>query len=538
MAAEHDPAPTRRHRPRAATVFIAAFVAGAAAAVGINRVLDVHLAQSKPQVECEPIFVALRSLPQGVPVTVWDVALRDWPKAMMPTAAVRVNDTFAGCLLKHPLREGQPLLTVQLLPPASPPVQPAGEDDGETVEEMFVPPVPATVAAPPPATATLVTTTVPAVTTGAETKTDVATVDTRGDQTGTTGTEPERTESEHVAAVETVVDDPVEAIIETAAAPTAEPEIVATVTEPTIEPTTVASVAEAEAGTADPTTVATAGVPDEAQPQPRSAEPQSAEPESQPVLPTEQLVTAPPATDPPSPPVAETVVAAAPQPSLARIRQEPTPAAEPPMVPVATAPAPTAIGPHLLGQPAVGSQGVGRAAAMDLPSRPAADVASMPSVIARGEDSAAVSAAETADSSARYLVVPERIAQQADTSFTTPAAPATPTVTRATPDAPPGPAQPPTAARQPGPRPAAGRQAGTQPGANRGPSRTANGRNPAATKQPQAAQPKPTERAAAESSSWGSMFPNVSAGIEAIGKWRTRGREAVADESRDPQPRR
>jgi len=65
------------HRPRALTVFGAAFVAGAAAAFGVNRVLDVHLAQAKPQVESEPIFVALRSLPQGAPVTVWDVALRD-----------------------------------------------------------------------------------------------------------------------------------------------------------------------------------------------------------------------------------------------------------------------------------------------------------------------------------------------------------------------------------------------------------------------------------------------------------------------------
>jgi len=122
MAAD-TPAPVR-HRPRTATVFVAAFVAGAAAAVGLNRALDVHLAQSKPQVECEPIFVALRSLPQGTPVTVWDVALRDWPKAMLPATALRVTDSFEGCLLKYPVREGQPLLAAQLVkleaaPPAA-----------------------------------------------------------------------------------------------------------------------------------------------------------------------------------------------------------------------------------------------------------------------------------------------------------------------------------------------------------------------------------------------------------------------------------
>ena len=118
--------PTRSHRPRAVTVFAAAFVAGAAAAVGVNRTLDVRLAQSKPRVESEAIFVALRSLPQGSPVTVWDVALRDWPKAMMPSTALRASDTFSGHVLKHPLREGQPLLSIQLAP-AGPGSQPAAE---------------------------------------------------------------------------------------------------------------------------------------------------------------------------------------------------------------------------------------------------------------------------------------------------------------------------------------------------------------------------------------------------------------------------
>jgi len=112
---KNDKQSHRSHRPKAATVFATAFIAGAAAAFGLNRALDVHLEQSKPQVESEAIFVALRSLPQGSPVTVWDVALRDWPKAMMPMAAVRPHDSFEGQILKHSLREGQPLLKVQLV---------------------------------------------------------------------------------------------------------------------------------------------------------------------------------------------------------------------------------------------------------------------------------------------------------------------------------------------------------------------------------------------------------------------------------------
>ena len=107
-------APVRAHRPQPYTVFGAAIVAGAAAAFGLNSALDTHLAQAKPQVESESILVALRALPAGAPVTVWDVGLRDWPKAMVPSSAMRVTDDLDNLIVRHPLREGQPILAVQL----------------------------------------------------------------------------------------------------------------------------------------------------------------------------------------------------------------------------------------------------------------------------------------------------------------------------------------------------------------------------------------------------------------------------------------
>jgi hypothetical protein len=106
--------PAKSHRPQAYTVFGAAIVAGAAAAFGLNSVLDTHLAQARPQVESESILVALRALPAGAPVTVWDVGLRDWPKAMVPSSAMRVSDDLDNLVVRHPLREGQPILAVQL----------------------------------------------------------------------------------------------------------------------------------------------------------------------------------------------------------------------------------------------------------------------------------------------------------------------------------------------------------------------------------------------------------------------------------------
>lgn len=129
----------RRHRPSRVTVFATAFVAGAAVAFGVNRMLDVHLAQTRPQVECEPIFVALHALPQGAPITVWDVALKDWPRAMLPASALRARDTFEGMVLRHPLREGQPLLSVQLVPADA-----AVRSAPAAVEHSFTSPPPAT----------------------------------------------------------------------------------------------------------------------------------------------------------------------------------------------------------------------------------------------------------------------------------------------------------------------------------------------------------------------------------------------------------
>jgi hypothetical protein len=134
----------KAHRPSTPTVFGAAFVAGAVAAFGINSFFDAHVARTKPQVESEPIFVALRSLPQGAPVTVWDVGLRAWPRAMLPETALRAEDRFEGLILRHPLREGQPLLSVQLAQPLAT----NGGQAQERVEEAFAVPVPAADAAP------------------------------------------------------------------------------------------------------------------------------------------------------------------------------------------------------------------------------------------------------------------------------------------------------------------------------------------------------------------------------------------------------
>ena len=181
-------APVRAHRPQPYTVFGAAIVAGAAAAFGLNSALDTHLAQARPQVESESILVALRALPSGAPVTVWDVGLRDWPKAMVPSSAMRVTDDLDNLVVRHPLREGQPILAVQLgradaatvesvarpLAVASPTPPPSHEperDLWEATPTASAPPVTTTPATTKPPTAPVATVTTVSTTFATETTT-------------------------------------------------------------------------------------------------------------------------------------------------------------------------------------------------------------------------------------------------------------------------------------------------------------------------------------------------------------------------------
>lgn len=423
MAAETTSTPTpTRHRPKSFTVFAAAFIAGAAAAVGVNRVLDVQLAQRRPQVECEPIFVALRPLPQGAPVTVWDVALKDWPKAMLPSSALRSGDTFEGCVLRHPVREGQPLLSVQL-------VRSGATASGTVSAETFTAPVPAAATATPSTS----------------------------------------TQSDPWMPAESVAQTP-------APAPRAAEPRPSTATRPETVP-------------AAPPTIAAASVPRESD------------------TTTDGLNAAPSVAEPSPAPVTEptAVVAEAGPPSTSPTDIEPT------------APSPTVAAPTVADQAASQSDD-------EMSEAVATDVQSMPSVMTTNGQPIAPSTRSTSGDAGRYLVVPERIALQADTSFTTPR------------PQPPGP--PAATASQPRPAKTPSAQTTTRRGQPARPQAT--GRPQPAqqpTPKPQA-QPAPTQKAAAPQRPWGGMFPNVAAGIEAMGGSWQRSRSAAQPTAPSPPTRR
>jgi hypothetical protein len=387
----------RRHRPSRVTVFTTAFVAGAAVAFGVNRMLDVHLAQTRPQVECEPIFVALHSLPQGSPITVWDVALKDWPRAMLPTSALRARDTFEGMVLRHPLREGQPLLSVQLVP-----AEGAARSAAPAAEQPFTTPPPATQAtampeadlwAPAPAAAPEVATT----------------PDVRGS----------RTDLDAIPVTPTTLPEaPATDTADTFVAP-----------EPAREPTLAASPEPAR----EPTLVATEPAVD---PQPEAAQP-------------EMLVT----TD-----------------SL--------------YAPVPASPPSDLDGPLA---------GVGGLTATGAPSQAHAGA----SVLKPGTSETPT--AGPSQTAGRYLVVPERIALQADASFAPPTAPQSPN---------------PTTQAQPAPV----TKTATKPANRTGSGQGATSQRSGTKRQPQPQSGQGNARqAAAPSRPLGGMFPNLTAGIEAMG---------------------
>ena len=435
------PSPTAtRHRPKSLTVFAAAFIAGAAAAVGVNRVLDVHLAQRRPQVECEPIFVALRPLPQGASVTVWDVALKDWPKAMLPSSALRAGDSFDGFVLRHAVREGQPLLAAQLIRSGQTP-------QASVAGESFIAPAPAAAAAAPNSTSTQADPWMPA-----------------------------------------------ESLAPPATTPVARTKSVVAPPSPAIEP-------PAQAATSTPTPIAS---------KPTTPQPMTPEPTPTAVAAAE--------------PAAEPARAAAPPATAIAATSEPTPA-EPTAVAAARQPIPPS--PTDIDAPTPRRPSIARVDSSDdgMEEAVATDVQSMPSVMTSASQSASQSGGRSsaAGDAARYLVVLERIALQADTSFTTPR------------PEPPGPPAVKAATRQPSrtPAPPAG-----QPPARRGqqPPRgqQASGQPARGQQQPQSQQPATAE----EQRTWSGMFPNVAAGIEAMGGSWQRSRSGSTQPATENQPTR
>jgi hypothetical protein len=152
------------------------------------------------------------------------------------------------------------------------------------------------------------------------------------------------------------------------------------------------------------------------------------------------------------------------------------------------------------------------------------DIATMPSVMAPAGEAGVASDRPTAGNSTRYLVVPERIALQADTSFATPR---------------PEPPGPPSMGR-PAPDTSKPQQTG-QTAANAGGStrrRSPQARSPQQQPQEPQKQQQQPPTVAAPQRTWSGMFPNVAAGIDAMSSPWQKSRSGSNQPTGTPQPAR
>ena len=530
---------SQKHRPRATTVFAAAFLAGAAAAVGVNRALDVHLAQSVPQVESEQIFVAIRSLPKGSPVTIYDVALKEWPKAMLPSTALRADAVFDNVVLRHPLQEGQPILSLQLAQATpEPTARLAAAASAPTERERVVqsaPPQPAPAFVPYEAAAPIP---VPAP---IEQPQAAAAATPSPELAATAATAAASQETPEPAAVAAATPEPETITADVAAVMPASPEPAEATpasTEPA-EPVAVATVeAETAADSAPPEAVADAT--------PAPSEPTVTAQVSPPVAASTAAVAAAEPTVVEPTPAPETAVVDKPtEPTLASTDQ-PTPAA-PAVTPVDVTAAVLA---KAAAQQAEAERAEPQPAEVATAAAPATVVEAVETMPVTQPPASRGTPTPAGQQVMRYLVVPERIALQVDHSFTRP--------------------EPPTAAQQQARQPTRGQQgvrplpemsAGGSPargsrspaaarrdaGGNRQPVQqlqAAVGSIPRPARPPQprtpAQPPIPVEQQASTEQNESdqpilrSLFPKLSAGLTAMGQeWRE-----FRDGSREPPPGR
>jgi pilus assembly protein CpaB len=100
-------------RPKSLILLALALGCGLVASIGISQVLD---SSNRPvAVETAPIYVALRNVNVGDPMTESMVALEEWPKGKVPVGALTKWDELEGRRPRTNIYQGEPILDGKLL---------------------------------------------------------------------------------------------------------------------------------------------------------------------------------------------------------------------------------------------------------------------------------------------------------------------------------------------------------------------------------------------------------------------------------------
>jgi pilus assembly protein CpaB len=100
-------------RPKSLMLLLLALGCGLVASIGISQVMDARNRNAAPEVEKEPIYVALKDIKVNEPLSEKNLKLEDWPKEKIPSDAVRdlkdIQGQRAGgiILADEPLRKAK-----------------------------------------------------------------------------------------------------------------------------------------------------------------------------------------------------------------------------------------------------------------------------------------------------------------------------------------------------------------------------------------------------------------------------------------------
>ena len=102
-------------RAKSVALLLLALGCGAVASVGIIQVISKSCGDARPaQGEFQAIFVAVKDMPQGDPLTGQTLKLEQWPKNTVPPGALSRLDDIEGRRTRNKLFAGEPILDTML----------------------------------------------------------------------------------------------------------------------------------------------------------------------------------------------------------------------------------------------------------------------------------------------------------------------------------------------------------------------------------------------------------------------------------------
>lgn len=102
-------------RAKSILLLLLALGCGLVASIGITQVMATRQAQSPGPVETESIFVAMKDIAMGDPLTAQMVKLEPWPKDKIPAGALTRLEDVEGRRPKGPIPAGSPIVDNLLL---------------------------------------------------------------------------------------------------------------------------------------------------------------------------------------------------------------------------------------------------------------------------------------------------------------------------------------------------------------------------------------------------------------------------------------